>query len=193
MGEDRTNPPFAQTGPERQRYTVAEAARILNTTAEAIRSRLKRGTLDGVKEGTTVYVLLSPDQTPSGHRSDTAQTADPALSQSNLLISEMRSRVEDLRAQLEAERRANEQNTRIIAALTSRLPELPAAQERPRQSPPGQPAAAEEGDRERSRRGPGELEARAGRPSWSLVVALVSLLVLSFATLGFFGVLLFAG
>ena len=56
MGEDR-----AETG---RRYTVAEAARLLDTTAEAIRSRIKRGTLQSVKEGATVYVLLSPDQTP---------------------------------------------------------------------------------------------------------------------------------
>jgi hypothetical protein len=172
---------------------VAEAARLLDTTAEAVRSRIKRGTLESVKEGATVYVLLGPDQTPSGQGSGTVQNAAPALPQFDVLVSEMRGRVEDLRAQLEAERRANEENRRIIAALTSRIPELPPAQERLPESAKAQPAGAEEGTRERLRHGSRELEARPGRPSWSLVVALVLLLVLSFAALGFFGVLLFAG
>ena len=48
------------------------------------------------------------------------------------LISEMRSRIDDLREQLEAERLANEENRRIIAALTSRIPP---AIEAPRESP----------------------------------------------------------
>jgi hypothetical protein len=43
---------------------VAEAARLLNTSAEAIRSRVKRGTLESIKEGKTVYVLLDTDQAP---------------------------------------------------------------------------------------------------------------------------------
>ena len=194
MGEDRTDPPLAQTGPERRRYTVAEAARLLNTSAEAIRSRIKRGTLESVKEGATVYVLLSPDQTPPGHRSDTTRTADQLpSSQSDVLISEMRGRIEDLRAQLEAERRANEQNRRIIAALTTRIPELPPAQETPTESIQAPPATAEEGIRRRSWDGSEELQVRPRRPSWLLVVALALLLVLSFAALGFFGVLLFGG
>ena len=193
MGEDRTDPPFAQTGPERRRYTVAEAARTLDTSAEAIRSRIKRGTLESVKEGATVYVLLGADQTPPGHGSDTARTADESLPQYDVLISEMRGRIEDLRAQLEAERRANEQNRRIIAALTTRVPELPPAQETPTEPTQAPPGAAEEGARERSWDGLGELQVRPGRPSWLLVVVLASLLVLSFAALGFFGVLLFGG
>jgi hypothetical protein len=50
--------------PPERRYTVAEATRILDTTAEAVRSRIKRGTLESVKDGATVYVLLSADRTP---------------------------------------------------------------------------------------------------------------------------------
>ena len=51
---------------------------------------------------------------------------DEAQSESSELISEMRGRIEDLRTQLEAERKANEENRRIIAALSSRIPELEA-------------------------------------------------------------------
>jgi DNA-binding Lrp family transcriptional regulator len=178
VGEDRTDSAFAQTGPERRRYTVAEAAEELGLTAEAIRSRIKRGTLESVKEGATVYVLLRPDQAPPGHGSDTTQVAGQSLSQPDVLMSEMRDRIEDLRAQLEGERRANEENRRIIAALTNRIPELPPAQE---------------GARERSREGSGEPPERTGRPSWWLVVALVAVVVLAFAALGYFGVVLFGG
>jgi hypothetical protein len=52
---------------ERRRYTVAEAAEILGITAEAVRTRIKRGKLGAVKEpdapGGTVYVLLETDPT----------------------------------------------------------------------------------------------------------------------------------
>jgi hypothetical protein len=73
VGEDRTS---AETSPPKRRYTVAEASRILNTTAEAVRSRIKRGTVESVKEGRTVYVLLGLDQTPPEQRLDDAPTID---------------------------------------------------------------------------------------------------------------------
>ena len=193
VGVNRTDPACARTEPEHRRYTVAEAAEVLGLTAEAVRTRIKRGKLESVKEGGTVYVLLGPDQAPPEHRSDVAQTAGQSLSQSDVLMSEMRGRIEDLRAQLEAERRANEENRRIIAALTSRIPELPPARETLRESPQAQLAGAEGGARERSRNGPGEPQEQTERPSWPLVVALVAALVLSFTALGYFAVLLFGG
>ena len=193
VGEDRTDPAVAQTVPKRRRYTVADAAEVLGITAEAVRTRIKRGTLESLKEGGTVYVLLSTDQTLPARGPDGTQTADRSQSQSSVLISEMRDRIEDLRAQLEAERRANEENRRIIAALTSRIPELPSAQETLRELPQAQQAAAEEGVRERSREGLEEPQERWGSPSRLLLVALVSALLLFFAALGFFGALLFGG
>ena len=64
MGEDRT---ATEHGPDRRRFTVAEASEILGITAEAVRTRIKRGKLDSVKEPPdrtgTVYVLLEADQT----------------------------------------------------------------------------------------------------------------------------------
>jgi hypothetical protein len=46
---------------------VAEASEILGITAEAVRTRIKRGKLDSIKDpptpGGTVYVLLQADQT----------------------------------------------------------------------------------------------------------------------------------
>jgi hypothetical protein len=56
-----------EQGPDRRRVTVAEASEILGITAEAVRTRIKRGRLDSVKEPPdrtgTVYVLLEADQT----------------------------------------------------------------------------------------------------------------------------------
>jgi hypothetical protein len=64
VGEDRT---ATEHGPDRRRVTVAEASEILGITAEAVRTRIKRGKLDSVKEPPdrtgTVYVLLEADQT----------------------------------------------------------------------------------------------------------------------------------
>src|SRR5829696_3224107 len=51
------------TEPPTQRVTVAEAARLLGTSAEAVRMRVKRGSLRSTKIKNTVYVLLSPEQT----------------------------------------------------------------------------------------------------------------------------------
>ena len=65
MDADRT---ATQHGPDKRRVTVAEAAKILGITAEAVRTRIKRGKLKSVKEPEgprgTVYVLLEVDQTP---------------------------------------------------------------------------------------------------------------------------------
>ncbi len=46
----------------RRRLTVAEAADVLGVTVDAIRSRVKRGTIAHVREGGRVYVLLDADQ-----------------------------------------------------------------------------------------------------------------------------------
>ncbi len=127
MGEERQD---ARTTPPGRRFTVSEAAGALGISAEAVRSRLKRGTLRSVKDGATVYVLLTPDQSrpdtdqiPPGHDQTGDQTELVAV----------------LREQLAAEREANRENRRIIIALTSRIPEL----EAPRESPTPPPEASE--------------------------------------------------
>jgi len=59
--------PQTEHGPNRRRVTVAEAAEFLGITAEAVRTRIKRGKLESVKDPPdrtgTVYVLLQVDQT----------------------------------------------------------------------------------------------------------------------------------
>src|SRR3712207_4987549 len=93
-----------------QRVTVAEAARILGTSAEAVRMRVKRGSLKSTKIKNTVYVLLSHeptgpnrDQTSSGGGPASNQTADPTHDQTDdrtALLESLRSQVEFLQEEL---------------------------------------------------------------------------------------------
>ena len=124
MGEDRTTP--------KRRVTVAEAARILDTTREAIRSRIKRGTLPSVKEGGTVYVLLAADQTPPEPQPDADQTTDQSQSDSTALISAKDETIATLREQLESERQAHAEARRL---LLEALQKIPSAIEAPRETP----------------------------------------------------------
>src|SRR5918997_3848882 len=77
-----------QHGPDRRRVTVSEASEILGITAEAVRTRIKRGKLDSVKDPPgrtgTVYVLLQADQIrPNIDR--TVQGQDQTLDQTALV------------------------------------------------------------------------------------------------------------
>jgi hypothetical protein len=100
-----------------QRMTVHDAARKLGISEDAVRMRVKRGTLEAEREGGRLYVLLTyePTDDPTGRTDE--------------LIAELRDRVRSLESQLDHERDANRENRRIIAALASRIPELPAPQE----------------------------------------------------------------
>ena len=107
------------------RVTVAEAAQILGVSVEAVRGRIKRGTLLHERDSGTVYVLLSADQTPTGHRPAGDQTQPDANAE---LLEELRDRVRHLERQLEQAARRDEENRRVILALTSRIPAIEASQ-----------------------------------------------------------------
>jgi hypothetical protein len=126
------------TEPPTQRVTVAEAARLLGTSAEAVRMRVKRGSLRSTKIKNTVYVLLSPEQTrpnqdqTSGSIGSAAnQTSDQTTNETDdrtLLLDSLRSQVEFLQEELKRREEVHvEENRRkdtIIAQLTQRIPEL---------------------------------------------------------------------
>jgi excisionase family DNA binding protein len=126
-----------------QRLTVHDAARRLGVSEDAVRMRIKRGTLSADKEGGRLYVL-----------SDTEPTTD----RTDELIEELRAHVGSLETQLEGEREANRENRRIIAALTSRIPaiEAPEARDSPE-------TAEEEPERAEPRPSAGERSRRAYR------------------------------
>ena len=95
------------------RVTVHDAARRLGISEDAVRMRVKRGTLEAEREGGRLYVLLTDEP-----------TVEPT-DRTNELIAELRDRVRSLESQLDHERDANRENRRIIAGLTQRIPELP--------------------------------------------------------------------
>jgi hypothetical protein len=151
VGEDRT--------PPQHRTTVAEAAEILGISAEAVRGRIRRGTLPVERESGTVYVLLDH---PSEDRTTADQprtTGDQPDDRTDLLIAELQDRVRSLEE-------ANRENRRIIAALTSRIPAIEAPQEATEtpETVEGEPERAE------PRPATGGAQEGARRPWWRRVL-----------------------
>jgi len=100
-----------------RRVTLREAAEILGVSKEAVRKRVNRGTLrSDVGEDGRRYVYVDAGGDEGG---DAPPTHEP-----DALTSEMRGRIAFLERELD--RRAEEAGElrRIIAALTSRIPEL---------------------------------------------------------------------
>jgi hypothetical protein len=115
---------------------VPEAAAILGLSEDAVRSRLKRGTLRKEKgQDGTVFVVLGADGSPdrpttNDDQPTTGQMTDQATDQI-ALVEVLRDQVAFLREQLNEEREANRENRRIMAGLVQRVPELEAREARP--------------------------------------------------------------
>ena len=154
MGEDRTDRP----GATNQRVTVPEAAELLGITAEAVRMRIKRGTLRSERRGGRVFVLLGPDQ-------PTERTSE-GPGESGTLTSQMQDRIDSLERQLEEANERDRENRRIIAALTSRIPAIEAPPDE-RESPQTVEDASEGAEPPPDR--PGAQEG-AQRPWWRRVL-----------------------
>ena len=117
-----------------RRVTVAQAAVLLGLSEDAIRSRLKRGTLSKEKDADgTVFVVLdggrpttnSDRPTTNGDRPTTDQTTDQsALALMQAHLDSLGEQLTYIRDQLDQEREANRENRRIIAGLVQRVPEL---------------------------------------------------------------------
>jgi hypothetical protein len=108
--------------------TVAEAAEVLGITAEAVRSRIKRRTLHTIREGGTVYVVLS--EATAGEATDRAQPVgdrarpgvNSPIDRTDALIDALSGQVEDLREQLHSERQAHAEARRLLMAALERIP-----------------------------------------------------------------------
>jgi hypothetical protein len=111
---------------------VTEAADALGITVDAVRSRVKRGTVAHEREGGRVYVLLGADQSRPGHDQGADRPGPAREDRTDELIA-------TLREQLQAERAAHAEARRIIAGLVERMPQLEAPAE-----PPGAPSEATE-------------------------------------------------
>jgi len=134
---------------------------MLGISTGAVRSRLSRGTLQSVREGGAVYVLLPAGMSRDADQDATDMSADmPDMPSS--LFDQMRERVESLERQLEQANERDRENRRIIAALTSRIPALEAPPET-RESPE---TGEEEADRAEPRPGTSEAQEGVRRPWW---------------------------
>src|SRR5215212_410175 len=109
MGEDQS-----QTG--RRRLTVVEASEVLGVTVEAVRGRIKRGTLEHERDSGTVYVLLDADQPATSY-----QPADdqPRPDDREGIVGELRDRIQYLEHQVEEEREARRRADTILAQLSA--------------------------------------------------------------------------
>jgi hypothetical protein len=138
-------PTSSATSSPTRRLTAQEAAVALGITVEAIRGRIKRGTLRSTKaeDGTILVYLDDHDQTNGQPRQAANQTQpfgdqtqpdhdrpEPDADQSPQ-VPDQSELIRVLHDQLESEREANRENRRIIAILASRVPELEAAPEPP--------------------------------------------------------------
>ena len=149
----------------RQRLSVAEAADALGITVDAVRSRVKRGTIDHERKGGRVYVLLGADEARPGHDQDTDQVSDQGARESEDRTAEL---ITTLREQLQAERQAHAEARRLLAAALERIPPQLEAPSEVRESdvspePTGELGVLrEELDTERTRRERAENTLREG-------------------------------
>jgi|SRR5215210_3583322 len=150
--------------PTNQRVTVADAALLLGISEDAVRSRLRRGTLRREKgsDGTVLVVLgtdrPSTNQRPTDDRQRDRQDDQPTTDHvtdaaenpagdhyRDELLEVLRDEVSHLRDQLDRERDASAELRRIVAGLVQRVPELEAAPE-PRDAPVRPPEDPGKGD-----------------------------------------------
>ncbi len=148
--------PSTDRPPTVRRVPVIEAASILGITPDAVRSRLRRGTLPKeVGEDGTVFVRLNGD----GRNGRTDQSTDqPTVAYINALRSEN----ELLRRELEDRKEESRRKDHIIMTLAQRVPELEAAQE-PRGAPQ---TAAEDAGGSEPRPATEEAQEASERRSW---------------------------
>lgn len=141
------------------RYTVTEAARILDVGTDAVRKRIQRNTIKHERIDGTVYVWLDTDEpghdgTDDGHD----QQRDDGVARE--LVEAYREQVEDYRNQVEFLRRELERKDTIIMSMTQRVPEL----EAPPDTPSGESREpSESSSEERSGR---ETPPDQEQPSW---------------------------
>jgi predicted ArsR family transcriptional regulator len=113
------------------RVTVSEAAERLGVTPDALRQRVRRGTIQHDKESDgRVYVYLDKSHTPPQNAHDD-------------LVDALRDQVETLKTELADWKAEAQRKDTIIMSLTQRIPELEAPSE-PRESPETPTEEAEE-------------------------------------------------
>jgi hypothetical protein len=141
-----------------QRYTVQEAAEVLGTSVDAVRGRIRRGTLDSLKVDGVVYVLL--DSTNQERQSDKTTTDADEKRQQTVDQSEL---VAELRGQIDWLRREVERKDTILMQMAQRIPELEPAREEPREPQEVPVSSSEETDKGKA---PHEQQETSQQRSW---------------------------
>ena len=151
--------PAADQPPVSHRLTVQEAASRLGVTVDAVRGRIKRGTLSSQKdEDGTVYVFLDEGDHPSGQSDAPPRPADDQPE----LVEVLQEQNDYLRRQLEVWQEEARRKDHIIAALAERIPAI----EAPPEATGAPEAAAEKAGRgDVPPEGPGP-QHPVERPSW---------------------------
>ena len=134
-----------------RRVTVLEAAELLDLTPDAVRARLRRGTLRKERgEDGTLYVVLDgeiTDTTATGR--PTEQPTVALLEAKDQNISHLTEQLEFLRQQLQEEREESRRKDHLLAAALERIPAIEAPQDTtpvPQESPETAPDGESRGE-----------------------------------------------
>jgi len=117
--------------------TVVEAGALLGITPDAVRSRLRRGTLqrEEAPDGTVLVVLDGEGGDRGRHRFD-ASSADRSTGQPTVAyIDALKSHIETLEGEVEAWREEARRKDHLLAAALERIPALEEAPLEPRDVP----------------------------------------------------------
>ena len=151
-----------------ERLTVAQAAARLGVSQDAVRKRIKRGTIEYEQDQDgRLHVYLDPLEVYETRQDRSADEPTERLAWVQ------HQEIEFLRRELETRTEENRRRDSIMAALTQRIQEL----EAPSQPPPTQDAGAEDNERrEEEPAGSGETRRARRRPSgWRRVALLAGL------------------
>jgi len=143
------------------RVTVQEAAQRLGISQDAVRQRIRRGSMRHDKDGKgRVYVYLDPTNTRATPVHDAPRGTVHDASRSNELVTELRNRIQFLETELTDRKEESRRKDHIIAALTQRIPEL---------EPPSEPREYSERPAEHVDRGTASTT-ESGRPRWAFLL-----------------------
>jgi DNA-binding transcriptional MerR regulator len=146
-----------------ERMSVAEAARRLGVSPEAIRKRIKRGTIDHDQDpGGLTYVYVEVDNPVGNPSGDAVGNPDSAA-----LISQMQARIDSLERQIEEANERDRRKDHIIMQQAQSLAAINAPQEAQEatESPESVSEGGDGGEAWETRTEPQSMDARE-RVSW---------------------------
>ena len=147
--------------------TVADAAKMLGLTTEAVRMRVKRGTLASTRIAGTVYVVLERPNSQPNTRPNGGPNAQPNVQPSDRTEvvarledhnTTLREQVEHLRQELGVRNEELRRKDHLLAAALERIPELEPAKDTSSETRESPVTASEEPERVEDR---GEEESRS--------------------------------